>query len=196
MTAIIVDSDTLRAIGLRHMLDRRHDIEAVITADPRGGTAAGDSETIYFVTPEAFASMPYFYVPRRERVVLISDLADSPLPVITPHAPEENLRQQIDEVMSRLEIKGTRATLSDRERQVVRLVALGHINKEIAEMLGISFNTVLTHRKNISTKLGLRSPGALSVYAVMNGLVAESDLRPAPATPGPCPHNSHPSSHS
>jgi len=170
MLTVIVDKDTLRAIGLRHLLGTRHDMEAVIATDPREVKGIDDS-TLFFVTPEAFASMPMFYVPRRTRVVLITSSTVSPLPVVTPQAGEEELKSQIDSVMSRLEVKGPRATLSSRERDVLRLVALGYINKEIADTLGISFNTVLTHRKNISAKLGVKSAAALSVYAMMNGLV-------------------------
>ena len=43
--------------------------------------------------------------------------------------------------------------------------------KEIADSLNISVNTVLTHRKNISSKLGIRSVSGLSLYAMMNGII-------------------------
>ena len=59
--------------------------------------------------------------------------------------------------------------LSQREIEVLTLVASGKINKEIADALQISINTVLTHRKNISAKLGIKSVSGLSVYAMMNG---------------------------
>lgn len=68
-------------------------------------------------------------------------------------------------------------TLSQREIDVLRLVAMGYINKEIADMLSISFNTVLTHRKNITAKLGIKSVSGLGFYAIMNGYISESDLK-------------------
>ena len=46
------------------------------------------------------------------------------------------------------------------------------MNKEIADNLGISINTVLTHRKNLTAKLGIRSVSGLSFYAMMNGIIA------------------------
>lgn len=61
--------------------------------------------------------------------------------------------------------------LSVREIEVLALVAQGLINKEIADKLNISLSTVITHRKNITDKLGLRSVSALTIYAVMNGYV-------------------------
>ena len=61
--------------------------------------------------------------------------------------------------------------LSAREKDVLRLIAGGKINKEIADELCISINTVITHRKNISTKLGIKSASGLSLYAMMNGLI-------------------------
>ena len=54
---------------------------------------------------------------------------------------------------------------------MLTLVASGKLNKEIADALQISINTVLTHRKNISSKLGIKSVSGLSVYAMMNGYI-------------------------
>ena len=64
-----------------------------------------------------------------------------------------------------------RNALSAREIEVLSLVAQGLINKEIADRLNISLTTVITHRKNIVEKLGIRSVSALTIHAVMNGYV-------------------------
>lgn len=64
-----------------------------------------------------------------------------------------------------------RNALSAREIEVLSLVAKGLINKEIADRLNISLTTVITHRKNIVEKLGIRSVSALTIHAVMNGYV-------------------------
>lgn len=61
--------------------------------------------------------------------------------------------------------------LSDREREVIVAVVQGMSNKEIAEHLFISVNTVITHRKNIARKLQIHSPAGLTIYAIVNGLV-------------------------
>ena len=64
-----------------------------------------------------------------------------------------------------------RCLLSDRETEVMALIVRGYINKEIADKLNIGLATVITHRKNIMEKLGIRSVSALTIYAVMNGYV-------------------------
>jgi DNA-binding NarL/FixJ family response regulator len=64
-----------------------------------------------------------------------------------------------------------RKLLTDREIEVMSLIAQGFINKEIADRLNIGLSTVITHRKNIMDKLGMKSVSALTIYAVMHGYV-------------------------
>lgn len=61
--------------------------------------------------------------------------------------------------------------LSDREIEVLSLIAQGYINKEIGNQLNIGLTTVISHRKNIVEKLGMKSVSALTIYAVMHGYV-------------------------
>ena len=62
-------------------------------------------------------------------------------------------------------------TLTERERQIVACVVRGLTNREVAEHLFISINTVLTHRRNISRKLDIHSVSGLTIYAIVNGIV-------------------------
>ena len=71
----------------------------------------------------------------------------------------------------------TTANLSEREKEIIRLVACGFSNKEIADKLFLSVHTVTTHRRNLSAKLDIHSPAALTIYAVMNHLVNLDDIR-------------------
>jgi DNA-binding CsgD family transcriptional regulator len=66
--------------------------------------------------------------------------------------------------------------LSDREIEVLKLLASGLANKEIADKLNISINTVITHRKNISQKTGIKSISGLTIYAVVQKFVTLEDL--------------------
>jgi DNA-binding CsgD family transcriptional regulator len=61
--------------------------------------------------------------------------------------------------------------LTDREIGVLKLVAHGMSNKDIGEKLFISIHTVISHRKNITEKLGIKSISGLTVYAILNKLV-------------------------
>lgn len=68
-------------------------------------------------------------------------------------------------------------SLSSREKEIIKMVACGLSNKEIAEKLYISVHTVTTHRRNLSAKLDIHSPAALTIFAVMNHIVNLDDIR-------------------
>ncbi|MGQ7870895.1 response regulator transcription factor [Sunxiuqinia sp. sy24] len=68
--------------------------------------------------------------------------------------------------------------LTIREKDVIKLIALGLANKEIADKLFISIHTVISHRKNITEKLGIKSISGLTVYAIMNNLLDLQDINP------------------
>ena len=68
------------------------------------------------------------------------------------------------------------AQLSDREKEVLVCMAKGKKNSEIADELSISVHTVITHRKNIVKKTGIKSVAALTVYAILNNLIDEKDI--------------------
>ena len=67
--------------------------------------------------------------------------------------------------------------LSEREREIVICIARGMSNKDVADKLFISVNTVLTHRKNIFRKLDIHSISGLTIYAVVNGLITLDEIR-------------------
>ena len=67
--------------------------------------------------------------------------------------------------------------LSDREKDVIVALVQGMSNKEIADHLCISVNTVITHRRNIARKLQIHSPAGLTIYAIVNGLVDISSVK-------------------
>ena len=67
--------------------------------------------------------------------------------------------------------------LSDREKDVIVSLVQGMTNKEIAEHLFISINTVITHRRNIARKLQIHSPAGLTIYAIVNNLVDISSVK-------------------
>ena len=63
-------------------------------------------------------------------------------------------------------------SLSEREVEVLRLLVTGNSNKEIADKLFISTHTVITHRKNISQKTGIKTVSGLTIYAVVKNIIS------------------------
>lgn len=70
----------------------------------------------------------------------------------------------------------TAERLSEREKEIIKWVACGFSNKEIADKLFLSVHTVTTHRRNLSAKLDIHSPAALTIYAIINRLVNLDDI--------------------
>jgi len=66
--------------------------------------------------------------------------------------------------------------LTPREKEVLREIVSGHINKEIADRLNIGLTTVISHRRNIMEKLHAKSVSALTIYAVMHGIVSVDNI--------------------
>jgi len=66
--------------------------------------------------------------------------------------------------------------LSPREKSILKQVALGLTNKEIAEKTYISTHTVISHRKNITRKLGIKTVSGLTVYAILNNIIQMNDI--------------------
>ena len=127
-------------------------------------------------------NMTFFYQQKKKTIVLTpSDDADKQLVgfhSLCINVPEDKLVKSLLMLGQQGHPHGhneegadNQARLSDREVEVLALVAQGYINKEIADRLNIALSTVISHRKNITEKLGIKSVSALTVYAVMNGYV-------------------------
>lgn len=66
--------------------------------------------------------------------------------------------------------------LTEREIDVLRLLLAGNSNKEVADKLNISTHTVISHRKNITSKTSIKSLAGLTIYAIQNGIIEMSDF--------------------
>ncbi len=67
--------------------------------------------------------------------------------------------------------------LSEREKEVIRMVAMGLSNKEIADKMFIAVNTVMTHRRNINRKIGIHAAAGLTIYAIVHGIISVDDVK-------------------
>lgn len=86
----------------------------------------------------------------------------------------ESLKEDLDK---KHKIEKSDNIISAREKNILKHIALGLTNKEIADQLFISIHTVVTHRKNITHKLGIKSVSGLTVYAILNNLIAMDEVK-------------------
>jgi DNA-binding CsgD family transcriptional regulator len=70
--------------------------------------------------------------------------------------------------------------LTPRENTIVRLVTTGYTNNQIAEQLFLSAHTVITHRKNITSKLGIKSVSGLTIFAIVNNIITIEEVTSKP----------------
>lgn len=177
----IITPDTLSAIGLRELLQEIAPGN-IIRTFPDFGSFADDTPdmyTWYFVSSQTYVLYNTFFLHRKEKtVILMHGIGGTALPVgnhiLNIFLSEKKLRAELSRFLSgsaALSIPKEDRDLSVREIEVLVLVSKGYINKEIANKLNISLTTVITHRKNITEKLGIRSVSGLTMYAVMNGYV-------------------------
>lgn len=88
----------------------------------------------------------------------------------------ETLIDSLNAPDSRQEAEARNYELTKRETAVLVLVAKGLTNKEIADQLNVSPHTVMSHRKNIVHKTGIKSVAGLTVFAMLNNLIDESTM--------------------
>lgn len=84
---------------------------------------------------------------------------------------KEEIFNTFSDIFKEKTVETETAEISEREQEIIKLVAKGLTNKDIAEKLFLSIHTVITHRKNITKKLGIKTISGLTIYAVLNGLI-------------------------
>lgn len=184
----IIDPNTLAVLGLKQLLLNMMPIVTVDTFGTLAELEANDADGYahYFVSLDiVLANRAYFAERRRKTIVLTLSLSDSTQPsefhTLCINQPEPQLIRQLLVLEQHAHGQGQhlppipqalqQKILSDREIEVMTLIVQGYINKQIADRLNIALSTVITHRKNIMDKLGLKSVSALTIYAVMQGYV-------------------------
>lgn len=97
--------------------------------------------------------------------------------VMTLYEPTGRLAKIITEISTDDDHDNGHTELSSREREIVISIVKGMSNKEIADAINLSVNTVMTHRRNIARKLQIHSTAALIVYAIVRNLVKIEDIK-------------------
>lgn len=144
----------------------------------------------YFVAAEVVEqNMPFFAPQLRRCIVLVEGEATDQLPEevrrVDIRQPERELLKSFLMIHNHAHThcgapeptqQEDAELLSEREKDVLALLVKGYINKEIADILNISTPTVIFHRRNLSEKIGSKSVGRQTIYAVMNGIVDPHEL--------------------
>jgi DNA-binding NarL/FixJ family response regulator len=184
----IIDPNTLAVLGLKQLLQN---VLPIMTVDTFGSFAEleashPDSYFHYFAAMNIVLENKAFFTERKRKTIVLTLSLDTVSTLSDFHSlcvnvPEQELVRSLLALQQSAHGHGknmppmpevlNRKILSDREIEVMSLIVQGYINKEIAEKLNIGLATVITHRKNIMDKLGMKSVSALTIYAVMHGYV-------------------------
>ena len=185
----IVEANTLTSLGLKTILERMIPM-AVIRTFHSFGELTDDTPDMYahyFISAQIYVEHNAFFLPRKRKTIVLAGDSHkfqlSGVPILNIYQTEEGLVKDILKLHQHAHHDGypvkdmpptpptTGHELSAREIEVLVLITKGLINKEIADKLNIGLTTVITHRKNITEKLGIKSVSGLTIYAVMNGYV-------------------------
>lgn len=184
----IIDPNTLSALGLKSLLQNVMPIMTVDTFGSFSEFMASDTDCYfhYFVAMNIVLENNAFFSERSRKTIVLTLSLDSMSQLsgfrsLCINVPEHQLVRSMLSLHQHAHGRGEhmpplpktlqRKILSDREIEVMSLIVQGYINKEIADRLHIGLATVITHRRNIMDKLGLKSVSALTIYAVTHGYV-------------------------
>ena len=184
----IIDPNTLSVLGLKSILQTVMPIMTVDTFGSFTELEANHPEQYfhYFVSMNVVLENKPFFLARRKKTIVLTLSLDTMSQLSEFHSlcinvPESELVRSLLMLEQHAHGHGQnlppmpkvlqQKILSDREIEVMSLIVQGFINKEIADKLNIGLSTVITHRKNIMDKLGLKSVSALTIYAVTHGYV-------------------------
>lgn len=191
----IIDTNSLSSIALQSILiDIIPQVEVQIYSSIQQLQDNQSDEIVhYFASSGIVFNNMEFFVPLKQKTIVLCEgdgklMKENGFRTLNISQPENSLLKELLSLHqmghphghAKLEQKhggGAVSTeLSSREQEVLKYVVLGYFNKEIAEKLHITMATVAFHRNNISEKLGSRSLGHLTIYAVMHGIVKIDEL--------------------
>lgn len=181
----IISGNALMNIGLKTILERIIPMAEVCVFGNLDELFDEHKFFHFFVSSQIFAEHNRFFAERSHKTIVLVASEQNLLPVgihtLDVSRDEESIVRDILRLHQSAHRGGHNMPrdvptehpampLSQRECDVLRLLVRGMLNKEIADALEISINTVITHRRNITEKLGTRSVSALTIYAVTHGI--------------------------
>lgn len=194
----IADTNTLTCLGLAGIIRSMMpmvDVKFFHSSEEMRNSGIADFYH-YFVSVHVLMEDPSFFMGQRHKTIVITSKSDNPLlpagfHTLNVNQSEERLikdflrmeqyahgggRNMPEEVSREVAVCREQHVLTSREIEVLQSIVRGNINKEIAELLHISLTTVISHRKNLIEKLGIKSVSGLTIYAVMNGYVQVDEI--------------------
>lgn len=183
---LIVVPSAIAAKGLEQVFNDLGEFEVcAILRDINGQELRSMAPDVVIVDPEIFD-----YASRSSVKARLAEYSDAPVIAFSITLLDEDQQRQYDGIIGLMDtppgiIKKVRAALEDRtdaprsegeelsqrEKEILICVAKGMLNKEIADQYNISIYTVITHRKNITRKTGIKTVAGLTVYALLNNLI-------------------------
>lgn len=181
---VIADPSEIIRSGVIAVLQRSPnlniDIAEISEASSMGDDLVSLRPDIIIINPSYFGHFTPAklreYVPNMQVIALYSALMDQATmksydESISIFDSSDTIRASVSRVIETEEDVEVRNELSQREKEIVVCVSKGLSNKEIADMLSLSTHTVISHRRNIASKLNIHSPSGLTIYAIVNKLI-------------------------
>lgn len=189
---VIIMENTLSAMALRTLLmDIANGLEVVVCDSLDSYTPTEGSVPHFFVSSMTIFRNPDYFRHMMRRTIVVTEGNGSTFAQMGFRTLDATSSEQdIVRAMLQMHHMGhphghphptatnvvNSSELSQREREVLKLMIKGRINKEIADELHISLSTVIFHRNNICDKLNTRSIGRLTIYAVLNNIVSIAEI--------------------
>lgn len=192
---ILADLHPLSRLGLVTLLNRmryRFQVREVVSPEKLGSLGAKDSGSLFIVSSSFLSKCPSGLLgdlKSRTHPASLLLIRDHEVPsesgiafseTISMSDSDKIILRKLEKLVGHVQRKTSddlqNEDLSDREKDVLRLVALGMTNREIGEKLFISAHTVITHRKNITAKLGIKTIAGLTMYALINQLIIPEEI--------------------
>jgi len=199
---LVIDSYLVRK-GMASILNHIHRVRVVKefdTPEPLVNYIQNQGADFIVISQSLFQQATSLFISRPDLLEKTILLTGDPVRMETDNQPSSlaaeaqvsiRLSEKKDEIISKilnildLSVSGTGSayeeTLSLREKTIVRLISMGLTNRQIADELFLSAHTVITHRKNISSKLGIKSISGLTVYAIVNNIITIEEVTSKPS---------------
>lgn len=188
---VIIEPSPIVRDGLKSMIENIHDFEVVGTlsdinrlderiAPMRADVVIINPSIVEFHRRNAIKNL----FPSTSIIALLYNYIENSVlrqfnGVIDIYDDQAKIHNTLQEAITNFTVDDTNTDgndLSEREKEILVAVAKGLMNKEIAALYKISIHTVISHRKNISRKTGIKSVSGFVVYALLNNLIEQNDI--------------------